>query len=87
VKLASLATILGGLNNGMKVLPFASDAHRETPINVFAIELSNLEEEYRCALSDTVATSGQPPIFLAQENQGNQTQDRPGRQKSSAAVL
>jgi hypothetical protein len=50
-------------DKGMKVLPFASDAHCETPIDVFVIEPFDFEEEYRRAHNDAVATSGQPPVL------------------------
>jgi hypothetical protein len=36
-------------DKGMKVLNFHSDAHRETPIDLFITEPFDFEEEYRCA--------------------------------------
>ncbi len=47
---------------GMKVLQFYSDAHRETPIDVFVIEPFDFEEEYQRALSGTVEVPDRPPI-------------------------
>ena len=35
---------------GMKVLNFRSDAHRETPVDLFITEPFDFEEEYRSAL-------------------------------------
>jgi len=35
---------------GMKVLNFRSDAHRETPVDLFITEPFDFEEEYRAAL-------------------------------------
>jgi hypothetical protein len=35
---------------GMKVLNFRSDAHRETPVNLFIEEPFDFEEEYRATL-------------------------------------
>lgn len=37
-------------DKGMQVLQFWSDAHRETPIDIFAVESFPFEEEYRRAL-------------------------------------
>jgi plasmid replication initiation protein len=50
-------------DKGMKVLQFASDAHRETPIDVFVIEPFDFDEEYRRALVDTVEISGEAPVL------------------------
>lgn len=47
---------------GMKVLQFCSDAHRETPIDVFVIEPFNFEEEYGRAFSGAVEIAGQAPV-------------------------
>jgi len=45
----------------MKVLQFASDLHRETPIDVFVIEPFNFDEEYKQAFSAPVAVAGEEP--------------------------
>ncbi|MEP6955378.1 MAG: hypothetical protein ABI883_01020 [Chthoniobacterales bacterium] len=45
----------------MKVLQFASDAHRETPIGVFVIEPFNFEEEYERAFSAAIELPGEEP--------------------------
>jgi hypothetical protein len=37
-------------DKGMQVLQFWSDAHRETPVDMFVRELFVFEEEYQCAL-------------------------------------
>ena len=42
----------------MKVLQFASDLHRETPIDVFVIEPFNFEQEYERAYSSPVKAPG-----------------------------
>ena len=47
---------------GMKVLQFYSDAHRETPIDVFVIEPFDFGEEYRSALAGTVELPDRPPV-------------------------
>ncbi|MEO7723839.1 MAG: hypothetical protein ABIU29_03995 [Chthoniobacterales bacterium] len=47
---------------GMKVLQFYSDAHRETPIDVFVIEPFDFEEEYQSALSGTVELPDRQPV-------------------------
>lgn len=44
---------------GMKVLNFHSDAHRETPIDLFICEPFDFEEEYRSAFLQE-STSGLP---------------------------
>ncbi|MGB8341633.1 MAG: hypothetical protein WCE51_08585 [Chthoniobacterales bacterium] len=49
-------------DKGMNVLQFASDAHRETPIDVFVIEPFDFDEEYRRALTDTVEIPSQAPV-------------------------
>ncbi len=41
---------------GMMVLNFYSDRHRETPVDVFAAEPFDFDEEYRQALVEEVAT-------------------------------
>lgn len=50
-------------DKGMKVLPFYSDRHRETPIDIFAIEPFDFSNEYKRALSSTVDIEGQSPIL------------------------
>jgi len=50
-------------DKGMKVLQFASDAHRETPIDVFVIEPFDFAQEYRRALSGLVEIPKQAPIL------------------------
>ena len=40
---------------GMKVLNFCSDAHRETPVDLFITEPFDFEEEYQSALVQEVA--------------------------------
>lgn len=50
-------------DKGMKVLQFASDAHRETPIDVFVIEPFDFDEEYRRALSDVIEIPGQESVL------------------------
>ncbi|MGH7935864.1 MAG: nucleotidyl transferase AbiEii/AbiGii toxin family protein [Chthoniobacterales bacterium] len=47
---------------GMKVLQFYSDAHRETPIDVFVIEPFNFEKEYPRAMSGAVELQDQSPV-------------------------
>ena len=47
----------------MKVLQFASDAHRETPLDVFVIEPFNFDEEYRRAYSSAVKAPGMEPTL------------------------
>lgn len=47
----------------MKVLPFASDAHRETPIDVFVVEPFDFNEEYQRALSAPVEVAGEVPTL------------------------
>ncbi len=47
---------------GMKVLQFYSDAHRETPIDVFVIEPFDFEREYQSALSGTVELPDRRPV-------------------------
>lgn len=49
-------------DKGMKVLQFASDAHRETPVDVFVIEPFDFDEEYRRAVSGLVEIPGWSPI-------------------------
>jgi len=46
---------------GMKVLQFASDTHRETPIDVFVIEPFDFAEEYEQAFSASLAIPGEEP--------------------------
>ena len=50
-------------DKGMRVLQFASDAHRETPIDVFVIEPFNFDEEYQRALSEHVELPGQQSVL------------------------
>lgn len=50
-------------DKGMKVLQFASDAHRETPIDVFVIEPFNFDEEYQRAFSGMVEIPEQAPVL------------------------
>ena len=50
-------------DKGMKVLQFASDAHRETPIDVFVIEPFDFDEEYRRALSGPIEILAQAPVL------------------------
>ncbi|CAN5163853.1 hypothetical protein BH20VER2_BH20VER2_18150 [soil metagenome] len=47
----------------MKVLQFASDAHRETPLDVFVIEPFNFDEEYARAYSSAVKAPGMEPTL------------------------
>lgn len=49
---------------GMKILPFYSDSHRETPIDIFVIEPFNFEDEYQRAFSGRVEVPGQPPVVV-----------------------
>lgn len=61
---ADPATRAGWIRDkGMKVLQFASDAHRETPIDVFVIEPFDFEEEYRRALTGTVEIPAQTSVL------------------------
>jgi hypothetical protein len=46
----------------MKVLQFWSDAHRETPVDVFVIEPFDFVTEYAATLSDVVKTPDRPPL-------------------------
>ena len=47
----------------MKVLQFASAAHRETPVDVFVIEPFDFQLEYQRALSDSVDVLGQESVI------------------------
>lgn len=46
----------------MKILQFWSDAHRETPVDIFVIEPFDFATEYAAALSDLVETPGRPSV-------------------------
>lgn len=50
-------------DKGMKVLQFASDAHRETPIDIFVIEPFDFEEEFGRATAGLIEISGQAPVL------------------------
>jgi hypothetical protein len=50
-------------DKGMKVLQFTSDAHRETPIDVFVIEPFDFAVEYTRAVCEPVEIPGQPPVL------------------------
>lgn len=52
--------------NGMQVLNFHSDRHRETPVDVFVEEPFDFEEEYRLALVQEIAP-GRPVRILRLE--------------------
>jgi hypothetical protein len=51
-------------DKGMNVLQFASDGHRETPIDVFVIEPFDFEEEYRRADLGMVEIPGRAPVSV-----------------------
>jgi hypothetical protein len=47
---------------GMKVLQFFSDAHRQTPIDVFVIEPFDFGDEYARAVKRPLADAGEVPF-------------------------
>ena len=49
---------------GMKVLPFHSDNHRETPIDIFVIEPFDFDKEYERALSGALEIAGQGAVLV-----------------------
>jgi len=46
----------------MKILQFWSDAHRETPVDVFVIEPFDFVAEYGQALSESLELPDRPPV-------------------------
>lgn len=53
---------------GMKVLQFASDRHRETPIDIFVVEPFDFDLEFGRSLSDFVELPGHKPVLARYVN-------------------
>ena len=67
-------------DKGMKVLQFWSDAHRETPVDVFVIELFDFNEEFDKSLSKTLGDTAvhfvSIPTLIRMKEIAGRTQDK-----------
>jgi hypothetical protein len=67
-------------DKGMKVLQFWSDAHRETPVDVFVIELFDFNEEFDKSLAKTLGDTAvhfvSIPTLIRMKEIAGRTQDK-----------